>query len=233
MRVIGAGFGRTGTLSLKQALERLGFAPCHHMEALFAHPGQVPTWEAAGRGEPVDWVGFLDGWDAAVDFPAAFYWRELAAAFPDAKVILTLRDPQRWYESFASTILPMNVRFPERWVVPYLPMVNMPWRVTRHPLMLRIIGASPAEAARLFQEANAEVVREVPAERLLVYEVSQGWAPLCAFLGVPVPDEPFPRVNDGPTFRRRTNVVRAVSWLVLLAPVLASLLALAAVYARM
>lgn len=221
MRVVGAGFGRTGTLSLKVALEQLGFAPCHHMEALFANRHQVPTWQAAARGEPVDWVAFLDGWDAAVDFPAAFYWRELAAAFPDAKVILTVRDPARWYESFASTILPMNVRFPERHVVPYLPMINMPWLVTRHPLMRRIIDATPAEAARLFEEANAEVVRAIPADRLLVYEVAQGWEPLCTFLGLPVPDAPFPRVNDAQTFRRRTNVVSAISWTVLLAPVVA------------
>ena len=104
LRVIGAGLGRTGTNSLKVALEQLGFGPCHHMEEVFKNPGQIPTWEAAANGKKIDWATFLRGWGSVVDFPAAFYYRELMEVFPDAKVLLSVRDPEGWYDSFNSTI---------------------------------------------------------------------------------------------------------------------------------
>lgn len=219
VRVIGAGWGRTGTSSLKLALERLGFGPCHHMDEVFRHRYQAPTWEAAGRGETVDWPVFLRGWGAAVDFPAAFYYRELMGAFPEAKVILTVRDPEAWFDSFSATIRAINGGFPNRLVGPWLPLVNVPFRVSRHPLMKVIVQGDRASTIRAFVDHTAEVERVVPSERLLVFDVKQGWEPLCRFLGVPVPDGPFPRANDTKEFKRRVVVVNAICWVVLLAPV--------------
>jgi hypothetical protein len=221
MRVIGAGFGRTGTASLKRALEILGFGPCHHMEEVVRDPRQVPTWERAARGEPVDWHAFLRGWGSAVDFPAAFYWRELAAAFPDAKVILTVRDPDAWYESFRDTIIALVSPFPNRVVLPFVPFLSGPFRVSGQPMLARLFPngfSDRAEVTAVFRAHTAEVVRSLPPERLLVFEVKQGWGPLCAFLGVPVPDAPFPRVNDAAEFQRRTRVATALAWLLLPSP---------------
>ncbi len=217
-QVIGAGLGRTGTASMKLALEQLGFGPCHHMEAVFRDPSEVPVWERAARGLPVDWAGFLAPWGATMDFPSALYYRELLEAFPDARVVLTVRDPERWYDSFASTIRAFIVSFPNRWVLPWLPFVNASYRVTRHTFVDRLLHADRAQAIALFEEWNADVQRHVPADRLLVYRVAEGWAPLCAFLGVPEPDRPFPRVNERPVFRRRVLAITALSWLVLAAP---------------
>lgn len=220
-KVIGSGFGRTGTMSLKRALEILGFGPCHHMEEVFKAPAQVPTWEAAGRGEPVDWQRFLAGWGAAVDFPAAFYWRELADAFPDAKIVHTVRDPSGWFDSFSATILPSVTHFPSRVVGPWLPFASAPFRVASSAQLHRLLGPNPADRAnaiRVFEAHTAEVKRSIPADRLLVYDVREGWGPLCAFLGVPVPDVAFPRVNDTAEFQRRTRIGAAVSWVLLATP---------------
>lgn len=222
LRVIGAGFGRTGTASLKRALEMLGFGPCHHMEEVIKHPAEVPTWEAAARGERVDFKAFMRGWGAAVDFPSALYYRELMEAFPDAKVILTVRDPQAWYESMRQTIVPALTRFPNRVVGPLLPFVSGPPRVMRGTRLSRdLLGRfdDKAHVLGMFRDWSAEVKRVVPDGRLLVYEVKDGWPPLCAFLGVPVPDAPFPRVNDTAEFQRRTTIATIVCWIVLLTPV--------------
>jgi hypothetical protein len=104
LEVIGAGFGRTGTKSLKAALEELGFDPCYHMSELFGHPEHVELWEAAARGKSVDWNELLGGYRATTDWPACSFYEELMQSYPDAKVILTLRDPNRWYESTYNTV---------------------------------------------------------------------------------------------------------------------------------
>ena len=108
MKVVGAGFGRTGTISLKAALEELGFGPCYHMLEVFEHPEHARFWEAAGRGEPVDWDGFLGGYEATVDWPACTFYEELLQRHPDAKVLLSVRDPERWYESTRDTIYQLS-----------------------------------------------------------------------------------------------------------------------------
>lgn len=226
LRVIGAGMGRTGTSSLKHALEQLGFAPCHHMEEVIKHPEEVPTWQAAARGEKVDWVSFMSGWGAAVDFPSALYYRALMEAFPDAKVILSVRDPDAWYESMRQTIVPSMTRFPLRIVTPLLPYVSGPGRVMggtrlRRDLLDRFDDREHAK--KVFVEWNEEVKRTVPKERLLVFEPKDGWKPLCDFLGVPAPDAPFPRLNDTALFRRRLGAMMAVSWVVLLLPIVLAL----------
>jgi hypothetical protein len=228
MRVIGAGFGRTGTSSLKRALERLGFGPCHHMEEVVKHPGELSTWVRAGRGEPIDWKAFMSPWGSSCDFPSSLYYRELMEAFPDAKVVLTVRDPGAWYTSMSETIVPMMRSFPNRLVMPHVPILAAPFRSMEGTHIRREIidrFGDREHVIRVFEQHIAEVKRTVPAERLLVFEVKEGWAPLCEFLGVPVPSEPFPRVNDTAAFKRRTVVAQAISWLVLLLPI-ALLLAL-------
>jgi hypothetical protein len=218
LKVIGVGFGRTGTLSLKQALEHLGFAPCEHMSNLAADLDRIPLWlEAARRkdaGEPIDWEPLFAGYQATADWPGTFFWRELVAAYPDARVILTVRDPDRWYDSAAETILRGVLATARDAPPPAFPPEAIAIREAMKPLLDAVLfngtfqgRAADREFAKdIFTRHNATVQAEVPAERLLVYEVAQGWEPLCAFLGVPGPqDEPFPRVNDTATFRARLD----------------------------
>jgi hypothetical protein len=218
--VIGAGWGRTGTASLKRALEQLGFGPCHHMEEVIQIPADVPTWVRASQGGKVDWVTFLRGWGATCDFPSALHYRELAAAFPEAKVVLTVRDAEGWYESMRTTIVDSFKRFPNRYIVKYLPRVGAPFKVMNpSPLKASLMDRfedKPAVIAQ-FQAHAEEVQRTIPPERLLVFDVKQGWEPLCRFLGVPVPAEPFPRVNDAKQFQGYTKRATIVSWAILLA----------------
>lgn len=214
MKVIGAGFGRTGTLSLKAALERLGFGPCYHMVDVMEEPYRVRHWLGVARGDGPGWDEVFAGYRSTVDWPAATYWRALAERYPDAKVLLTVRDPDRWYDSARETIF-------ERELASWRPSRTeraIEWLVERRSpdfalftQMAREVIAEPlfdgrldrAHAIEVFERHNAEVRAAIPAERLLVFDVREGWAPLCAFLDVPVPDEPFPRVNDRAEFRRR------------------------------
>ncbi|GII89217.1 sulfotransferase family protein [Sphaerisporangium siamense] len=207
MRVIGAGFGRTGTLSLKAALEGLGFAPCNHMREVMARPALIHGWLAIAEGRSRDWDGVLGGFDATVDWPAAAYWRELAAHYPAAKVVLTVRDPEAWYASMCATIFDEarahgpGVRLLSRLSADYRAFRRMAYLAVLHRA-LDDVGPDKEALIRRFEEHVREVREAIPADRLLVYDVRQGWPPLCAFLGVPVPDEPFPRLNDRQTFGR-------------------------------
>lgn len=188
MEVIGVGMGRTGTLSLKHALERLGFGPCYHMVEIQREPERGTAWLDAVHGKPVNWGEIFRGYRATVDFPGRSFWRELTAYYPRAKVLLTVRDPERWYESAMATIYhPANSPEPGP--------IDRAWRLRfRHDF-----GCAPQDAERVMAgfRAHTEAVRQaIPPDRLLTYEVGQGWEPLCDFLGVAVPDEPFPRLND-------------------------------------
>lgn len=230
MRVIGAGFGRTGTASLKRALETLGFGPCHHMEEVIKDPSQVPTWERAARGERIDWKTFMAPWGSAVDFPASLYYRELMDVYPDAKVILTVRSAESWYLSMQETIVPMLTRFPNRIVTPYLPYISGPGRVMGPTSIRRDVlnrFSDRAHVLKVFTDHIEEVKRVVPAEKLLVFEAKEGWGPLCKFLGVPVPETDFPRVNDTAEFKRRVVIATVISWLILLIPISIALAVLA------
>jgi hypothetical protein len=224
MKVIGAGFGRTGTTSLKAALERLGFDPCYHMTEVFAHPEHADFWVAAWRGEPVDWDGVLGDYEATVDWPACTFYQELMRRHPDAKVLLSVRDPERWYESTRSTIYELT-RLLEGstisrvifGVVGLLVFGGFTGR--RSSLANDLIWQGTfdgrfedkAYAIEVFERHNEEVKRRVPQERLFVYEVKEGWGPLCEFLGVPVPDEPFPRLNDTAQMQRGMRAVKALT----------------------
>ena len=206
LQVIGAGFGRTGTTSLKTALERLGLGPCHTMTELFSRPEQAPLWLRASRGEPVDWAELYAGYGSTVDWPGARFWSEIAAAFPAAKVILTTRDPKAWHESAYSSIYAAAMQpLPASGADPAFAAL---WHLSRAVVWDGVFDGhfdDQAYAIEVFEENTRRVTREVDPDRLLVFEVSEGWKPLCDFLGVPVPDEPFPRVNDRAAFAARLS----------------------------
>jgi hypothetical protein len=187
LQVIGAGWGRTGTYSLMEALNQLGLRT-HHMHEVFQHPEHNELFLAAARGEP-DWDAIYGEFDATVDWPGAAFWRELSVAYPDAKVLLTTRDPQAWYESYAATI---RSRISSGDMGTWSDMV-------REVIVERDFAGEPNDRDHLvaaFERHNAEVVETIDPGRLLVYEVTEGWEPLCAFLELPVPDAPFPHRND-------------------------------------
>jgi Sulfotransferase domain len=200
LQVIGAGLGRTGTMTLKTALEAIGFAPCHHMVEVFAHmEEQAPFWLAAAKGQAVDWDKGLAGYRASVDWPSAHFYKQLAAHYPDAKVILSRRDPQRWFESMSETILKSMAMHPGGG--------DHPMQFARMIVVEQTLGGdlSAENVMAAFERHNAEVIASIAPERLLVFEAAQGWEPLCAFLKVPVPDVPFPRTNSREEF---WNIVR-------------------------
>lgn len=216
--VIGAGFPRTGTSSMKAALERLGFGPCYHMFEILTDPAQVDRWLPVTSGEPVDWDRVFDGYRSAQDWPASHFWREQAAAYPDAKVILTVRDPHRWYVSMQGLI----ANGPGRMLPPDLPgnAATVFESMARLRPVMDLIGRAtfgddwgfgndlPDEdvAVEVFNRHVATVKESLPADRLLVFDVREGWEPLCRFLGVDVPDgEPFPHLNDSETMARMLN----------------------------
>ncbi len=220
MKVIGAGFGRTGTASLKAALEELGFSPCYHMTEVFANPDHVEVWEAAMRGDPVDWERLFRDYRATVDWPGAAFYEALLESYPDAKVILTVRDPDRWYESTRSTIYDMqNVASSPVFslaalFVPRLRHLRRAALMAADLVWKRTFDGRFEErehAIEVFERWNAAVERRVSAEKLLIYEVKEGWGPLCEFLGVEEPDKPFPHLNTAAEMRLMTVVVRVLS----------------------
>ncbi len=198
LKVIGSGLGRTGTLSLKAALEHVGFGPCHHMVEVFMKPESIPLWIAAGEGHP-DWDAIFGDFTSMVDYPGCIFYRQLAEHFPEAKVLHSTRDPDEWFDSTQATIFS-----------PGAPAAS---------------GEGPPELKRFFEvlfrsrfgdrihdrqfmtdyyrRHEAEVLASIPPERLLVFRAADGWAPLCKFLGVPVPPEPYPRTNAREAFLGR------------------------------
>lgn len=217
LRVIGAGFGRTGTLSLKQALDELGFGPTYHMEEVFRHRSHVDRWLDYARHGTTDWNTLFAGYHAAVDFPASCAWEELAEHYPLAKVVLTVRDPERWWTSTATTIYPTRTMFP-RWVKQLVPFTQRWLDMTDRLIWTGVFNGrfgDRAHAMRVFEDHIAHVRSHCEPGRLLVFDVADGWEPLCAFLGVTVPTKPFPDVNDSATLRRRFAAIR---WGTRLAP---------------
>jgi hypothetical protein len=201
LAVVGAGFGRTGTLSLKAALELLGFAPCYHMVEVARLPKHAAVWAGAARGSPTDWRAFFNGYAAAVDWPAAAFWHELATVFPTARVILTVRDGAAWYASFRETIVEHTAGLSP----PHGSPLRAIYDLTRELILNGVFGgrATDEQHARgVYELHNRAVAAALPAERLLVYELASGWAPLCAFLGRPIPSEPFPHLNTRAGFLR-------------------------------
>ncbi|HEY5336880.1 MAG TPA: sulfotransferase [Rhizomicrobium sp.] len=204
LRAIGAGFGRTGTLSLKLALEQLGFSPCYHMVEVFAHPEHNATWIDAAEGRPVDWERFLAAYDAGVDWPICNFWRELADVFPQAKFILTERDAEAWYKSISQTIIASMSRTVESGDPVLRSQAKMGKLVVGEKAFGNNFGKDHVIAA--YKRHNQAVKDTLPASRLLIYDAPMGWAPLCEFLGVPVPDAPYPKTNSTEEFRARAKL---------------------------
>src|SRR4051812_12454864 len=205
LRVVGAGVGRTGTASLKQALERLLGGPCYHMAEVFEHFDYVQIWHAAFRGEPVDWDALFDGYAAAVDWPTAGCWREIAAANPDAMVLLSTRkDAETWWHSASATIMSPPNEEEDRNADPNMKafgdMVHDMFQAFEPRWQ------EPEMAMAAYDRHNDAVRREVPADRLVEWQPGMGWEPLAAALGVPVPDEPFPHTNTTDEFRERNRL---------------------------
>ena len=195
LQIVGAGAGRTGTHSLKVALEQLLGGTCHHMVECFGRPDQIAGFTAAVDGEPVDWTALMADFTAMVDFPGSLFWREIAAANPDAPILLSTRDADGWYTSASNTIfLSMDSAPPEM----------QPWMQTvKRMLHDRFSDDFENKDAMIaaYEEHNAAVRSEVPAERLIDWTAGDGWGPICAALNVPVPEEPFPVTNTTKEFR--------------------------------
>jgi hypothetical protein len=205
LEIIGAGFGRTGTNSLKLALEQLGFGPCHHMFEVRDHPEQLAFWEAVTRGERPGWDRVFAGYRSQVDWPGAAVWRELADHFPDAKVILSLRDPQAWFESVQATIGPFMTTLRGTHTTPGM---NDRAEMCHRLIAETIFGGRLNDrdhAIGVFEAHVAEVKATIPPDRLLVYETGSGWDPLCNGLGVPLPETPYPHSNTTAQFVERSK----------------------------
>ncbi len=194
LRVVGAGFGRTGTTSIKLALEQLGLGPTHHMFEAFERPEDFPSWAAAVRGEPWDRDAVLQGFRSTLDFPSCVVWEELWRANPGSTVLLTTRSSASWWRSFDATIA-RGLR-------------TAPEEGTAHGPLFAAISqrvfdgrSEDRQVAIAALEAHQRHVRDtVPADQLLVHEVGDGWGPLCEHFGLPAPDEPFPSVNSTEDF---------------------------------
>ncbi len=208
LKVIGSGFGRTGTKSLKLALEQLGFTPCHHMLEIRPTPGQVDFWYDISQGKPTDWHAVFEGFQAAVDWPSCNYWREMADAFPEAKVIHTTRPFEQWWKSFSKTIAESlmtdtptedPIRLKQRAMVNQIIKVDV--------FGGRIEDKEVARAA--FEKREAEVKAGIAPERLLMFEPTDGWEKLCPFLGVPVPEAAYPFTNTTEDFRAAMQMAQA------------------------
>ncbi|MEY2403712.1 MAG: hypothetical protein QOD38_1263 [Acidimicrobiaceae bacterium] len=196
LAVVGAGVGRTGTHSLKVALEQLLGGPCHHMLEVLGNPErQMPGWTDAIEGRPVDWAQLLEGYRSLVDWPGSAFWRELRAEYPDALVLLSVRDPEKWYRSASDTIFQ---------TFDHLPPEAQPWMNSLRKLLHdRFSDQFDDRAAMIdaYERHNEAVRREVPSQQLLEWQPSDGWAPICERLGLPVPSEPFPVTNTTDQFR--------------------------------
>jgi hypothetical protein len=207
LRVVGAGVGRTGTNSLKLALERLLGGRCYHMFELARRDQDIPAWMAAVREEPVDWEGLMDEYVASVDWPAASFWRELHAANPDALVLLSTRDSaQTWWESMERTIVPvLDLAAPE----------DEPQTARRRAVTVEMMRRrfSPDWRERdgaiaAYERHNEQVRAGVAPGRLLEWQPGDGWEPICSALDVPVPGESFPHENSSATFRSAQGLAR-------------------------
>lgn len=190
LKVIGAGLGRTATFSLKFALEHLGLGPCYHMSEVFAGARRnIPLWLDVVKGRP-DWDSIFDGYQSTTDYPACSYWHELADHYPNAKVVLTVRDADSWFDSVSETIFSDQMQGS---------LAGSPAEEMMRGVIFDAFGGRVQDRGFMtdwFKSRNQAVIDALPAHRLLVYSPKEGWGPLCSFLSVAVPEEPFPRINS-------------------------------------
>lgn len=196
LKVVGAGVGRTGTHSLKLALEQLLASPCYHMLEVFGRPDDVPRWQAAVDGEPGAWDQIFDGYSAAVDWPASAFWKPISEAYPDSIILLSSRSSaDAWYTSATDTIFGI------------MKTGGGPPDDAWRSMVTGMLGAfSPdlfdAEATKAaYERHNADVRANAPADRLVDWHPGDGWEPICSALNLPVPDAPFPHVNTTAEFQ--------------------------------
>ncbi len=198
LQVIGAGLGRTGTMSLKLALEHLGFGPCFHMVEIFRQPQLAKLWESVAKGKSANWERIFKGYVSTVDWPSCNFYGALAESYPAAKIILTVRDPHEWFESTQKTIFADLDELLDDQSNAWARMMKL---VIKDFFDGRLHDRDHVIA--VYNRHNETVKRTVPKNRLLTYEVAQGWGPLCKFLGVPVPAIPFPNSNSTGEFLAR------------------------------
>ncbi len=218
LNVVGAGFARTGTLSMQKALDDLGVGPTYHMNDVFRNRPHLQQWLDYGETGTADWDNLFADFHAAVDFPAACAWKELYETYPDAKVVLTVRDPEAWWDSVNDVLIPTRTMFPA-WLKRAVPFTQGWLDMTDRLIWSGIFGGrfhDRAHAIDVFERHIETVKAHCDPERLLVFNIAEGWGPLCAFLDVPVPDEPFPHLNDSKSLQRRFTGIR---WGTRLAPV--------------
>lgn len=214
IKVIGAGLPRTGTSSVKIALEELGFAPCYQMRELLSHPEQINFWTQASRGKAIDWDLLFKDYQGTVDFPSYRYYEQLLQYYPDAKVILTVRDAYAWYDSVLKTIYQVTEPSSGQKFLKTLELLDSSrkqdldriWSFVEKELWQLDFQGKFAEkqyAIQVFHQHIEEVKQNVPLNQLLVYQVTEGWESLCRFLNVPIPNKPFPCLNKRATFKQR------------------------------
>jgi len=210
LKVIGAGFGRTGTASLQRALEILDLGPCYHMFDIRRQPWRARAWRLANRNQDTDWEAIFKGYEATVDWPGCRFFEELAREYPEALVILTVRDGASWHQSCLRTIHAIAEALP-----PLLSLVPVA-RHIRHMLFELIWNGTfdgrftdADHAIATFEAHNQRVRDTIPAERLLEFEIGAGWKPLCDFLSVPIPEQPFPNLNEG---KELESLAAAIRW---------------------
>lgn len=194
LRVIGAGLGRTGTSSLKLALELLLGGRCYHMMEVFPRPADIPIWHAAACGGTVDWQALCAGFTAAIDWPACAFWEPLSVVYPEALIVLSTRPAEAWWRSASETIFPAMLREDNDWR-------RMIDAVLAHNGITDVTDKAHCIAA--YESHNARVRERAPAARLLEWQPGAGWEPLCAALGADVPDTPFPHANSTAEFTAR------------------------------
>ena len=202
LRIVGAGLGRTGTTSLKVALEELLGGPCYHMLQVRERPADPDVWGDAYEGKLPDWAAFFEGYRAAVDWPSAPFWRELSESFPDAPILLSVRDPDSWWKSASSTIFIALATY----FAPDAPADG--WTRMGRGMMTSFTPDWQNEAAAkaAFLAYNDEVRRTAPPDRLVEWSPGDGWEPICSALDLPVPDYPFPHTNTAADTRRELGL---------------------------
>ena len=205
LQVVGAGLGRTGTHSLKAALELLLGGPCYHMVEVFGRPDDIAVWHAAVKGDMPDWNAFLADYRAAVDWPASAFWRELADANPDAVVLLSTRSSSdAWWKSANNTIFNITDLPDATDDLVFPAQKAMALDMFSERFTADYKDETAAKAA--YEAHNADVRASVPADRLIDYRAGDGWEPICERLGLPVPSEPFPHLNTTDEFRAMTGM---------------------------
>lgn len=198
LSLIGAGFGRTGTDSLKTALEMLGIGKCYHMLEVIPYKERIENWRAVANGKRPDWDQIFNGYKATVDWPAAFYWRELSVYYPEAKVLLSVRDADLWYDSIEKTILSSLRKSADP--------DSLGVRLIRD----QVFGGNIEDRDHViatYKKNIADVQAAIPAERLLTYQTGDGWDPICRFLDIPEPKKAYPHKNRAGNFHEKLDAM--------------------------